>query len=159
MTTVTATDDFRSTKRFTSSPDAVFSALTDIDAITGWWTPAAGGAGGGETLRVLFGDHELVARVGEATRPARVRWDVVVCEPVPDWVGTSITFDLVSVGTGTELRFRHQGLDPSLECFDECQAGWTYYLASLVEYVDRGEGTPIAPGQRFAAWRAEHNPS
>ena len=35
-------DDFRSTKTFDAAPDSVFSALTDIDALTAWWRrPAA----------------------------------------------------------------------------------------------------------------------
>ena len=152
------TDDFRATKTFTSAPDAVFSALTDTDALSGWWTPAAGGADAGEMLRFLFGDSELVVRVAEADRPSRVRWEVLVCGPVPDWVGTEILFDLAPVGTGTELRFRHRGLNPQLECFEDCLAGWTHYLASLVDYVDRGSGTPNAPAEQSAAWRAEHHP-
>jgi uncharacterized protein YndB with AHSA1/START domain len=160
MTTLsTTTEDFQATKTFISDPDRVFSALTDIDALTGWWVPAAGGAGAGETLRFLFGNGELVLLVGEAARPHRVRWDVLDCEPVADWVGTAITFDLVAAGSGTELRFHHQGLNPGLECFDDCHAGWTHYLASLVGFVDRGAGSPGAPDERFAAWRAEHNPS
>ena len=158
-TTPTTTDDFRSTKTFAAAPDAVFSALTDIDALTGWWTPAAGGADTGETLRFLMGDQEVVMRVAEADRPSRVRWSVLVCEPAPDWVGTSITFDLEPVGVGTELRFHHHGLNPGLECFEMCNAGWTRHLASLVDYVDRGAGRPNPPGERFAAWRAEHNAS
>ena len=157
-TTPTITDDFRSTKTFAAAPDAVFSALTDIDALTGWWTPAGGGAGAGEMLCFLMGDQEVVMRVEEASRPSLVRWSVLVCEPAPDWVGTSITFDLEPVGAGTELRFHHQGLNPGLECFENCQAGWTHFLASLVDYVDRGAGSPNAPAdaERFAAWRAEH---
>ncbi len=155
-TTPTTTDDFRSTKTFAAAPDAVFSALTDIDALTGWWTPAAGGADAGETLRFLMGDLEVVMRVDEADRPSRVRWDVLVCEAAPDWVGTSIIFDLEPVGAGTELRFHHQGLNPSLECFEMCNAGWTRHLASLVDYVDRSAGSPNPPAERFAAWRAEH---
>jgi uncharacterized protein YndB with AHSA1/START domain len=158
-TTSTTTEDFTATKTFTSDPGSVYSALTDIDALTGWWVPAAGGAHAGETLRFLFGNGELVLLVGRADRPTRVRWDVLTCEPVPDWVGTEITFDLVPVGTGTELRFRHHGLNPGLECFDDCHAGWTHYLASLVGFVDHGAGDPNAPDERFAAWRAEHNPS
>ncbi len=152
------TDDFRATKRFVAAPDAVFSALTDIDALTSWWTPAGGGADAGETLRFLMGDQEVVVRVGEADRPSRVRWDVLVCEPAPDWVGTSIVFGLKTAGTGTELHFDHHGLNPRLECFDDCQAGWTHFLASLVDYVDQGTGNPnpAADVQRFAAWRAEH---
>ena len=97
MSTTTTTDDFRSTKTFAAAPDAVFSALTDIDALTGWWTPAAGGAHAGETLRFLMGDQEVVMRVDEADRPSRVHWSVLVCEAAPDWVGTSITFDLEPV--------------------------------------------------------------
>jgi len=154
----TTTDDFRSTKTFASAPDAVFSALSDVDALTSWWTPAGGGAEAGETLRFLMGDLEVVMRVDEADRPSRVRWSVLVCEAARDWEGTSITFDLEPVGTGTELRFQHHGLNPDLECFETCYAGWTRHLASLVEYVDRGVGSPNPPAdvERFAAWRAEH---
>lgn len=159
MTISTTTEDFRATKTFTSDPGSVFSALTDIDALTGWWVPAAGGAHAGETLRFLFGNGELVLLVGEAKQSAQVRWEVIDCEPVPDWVGTAITFDLVPNGTGTELRFRHLGLNPGLECFDDCYAGWTHYLDSLVNFVDQGTGNPGAPDERFAAWRAEHNPN
>ena len=158
MITTTITDDFRSTKTFAAAPDVVFSALTDIDALTGWWTPTAGGAGAGETLRFLMGEQEVVMRVEEADRPSQVRWSVLVCPPASDWVGTSITFDLKPEGTGTELRFHHHGLNPGLECFEMCNAGWTHFLASLVDYVDRGAGSPNPPAdvEGFAAWRAEH---
>ena len=157
-TTPTTTDDFRSTKTFTADPDAVYAALTDIDALTSWWTPAAGGADAGETLRFLMGDQEVVMQVEETERPSRVRWNVLVCEPASDWVGTSITFDLEHAGAGTELRFQHDGLNPRLECFDNCQAGWTHFLASLVDFVDRGAGNPNPPAdvKLSAAWRAEH---
>ena len=156
--TTTTTDDFCSTKTFAAAPDAVFSALTDVDALTGWWAPAGGGADAGATLRFLMGDQEVVMRVEAADRPSRVRWRVLVCEPAADWVGTAITFDLAPVGIGTELRFRHHGLNPGLECFETCEAGWTPYLTSLVDYVDRGAGrpNPAADVERFAAWRAEH---
>jgi uncharacterized protein YndB with AHSA1/START domain len=158
-TTTATTDDFRSTKTFAADPDAVFSALTDIDALTGWWTPAAGGTGAGETLHFLMGHQEVVMKVEQADRPSRVRWSVLVCEPAPDWVGTSIIFDLEPVGAGTELLFHHRGLNPGLACFGNCHAGWTHFLASLVDYVDRGTGSPNAPAdvEQFAAWRAGHN--
>ena len=157
-TTTPTTEDFHSTKTLAAAPDTVFSALTDIDALTGWWTPAGGGAAAGETLRFLMGDQEVVMRVDEADRPSRVRWSVLVCEAAPDWVGTSITFDIEPGDAGTELRFHHHGLNPGLECFEMCQAGWTRHLASLVDYVDRGAGSPNPPAdvERFAAWRAEH---
>jgi uncharacterized protein YndB with AHSA1/START domain len=159
MTNSISIDNFQTTKAFTSDPEAVFAALTDIDALTGWWVPAAGGTSAGETLRFLFGNGELVLFVAEADKPNRVRWDVLACDPVADWVGTTITFDLVLAGTGTELHFEHQGLNPGLECFDDCLAGWTHYLASLVAFVDHATGNPDVADERFATWRAEHNPS
>ena len=154
----TTTEDFRATKTFASDPNAVFAALTDIDALTAWWVPAAGGASAGDTLRFLMGDSEVVMRVDEAAAPSTVRWSVLVCEPEADWVGTSITFEIAPAGTGSELSFRHDGLTPQLPCFDRCHAGWTYYLASLVDHVDHGRGTPNPPddAERFAAWRARH---
>jgi uncharacterized protein YndB with AHSA1/START domain len=156
--TDTTIDNFTSTTSFASGPDAVFSALTDIDALTAWWTPAGGHAETGDTLRFLMGDREVVMRVAEALRPSRVRWNVLVCEPAADWEGTTITFDLAPSGSGTELHFEHHGLTPELECFEQCHAGWTHYMVSLVDYVDRGTGSPNAPAdaERFAAWRAAH---
>jgi len=157
-TDTTDTDDFCATKSFASAPDAVYAALTDVDGLTGWWTPAGGGTEAGDTVRFLMGHEEVLMRVEEADRPSRVRWHVLDCPVAHDWDGTSITFDLAPAGTGTELRFRHHGLNPSLECFDLCNAGWTRHLASLVEFVDRGAGTPNLPidVERFSAWRAEH---
>jgi Activator of Hsp90 ATPase homolog 1-like protein len=77
-------------------------------------------------------------RVDEADRPARVRWTVLVSEPLPDWAGTTITFDITPAGDGsTVLHFTHHGLTPQLECFSMCSASWTQYLASLVDYADR----------------------
>jgi uncharacterized protein YndB with AHSA1/START domain len=157
-TTTATTDDFRSIKTFDAGPNAVYTALTDIDALTSWWTPAGGEASAGKTLRFLMGDQEVVMRVEEAERPTRVHWNVLVCEPASDWVGTSIIFDLTPAGDGTELRFHHQGLNPGLECFEQCHAGWTHFLASLVDYVDHGGGSPNQPADpaRFAAWRVRH---
>jgi uncharacterized protein YndB with AHSA1/START domain len=154
----TTTDDFRSTKTFAAKPDTVFSALTDIDALSGWWTPAGGSAETGDTLRFLMGTEEVVMRVDEADRPSRVSWNVLVCEPVPDWVGTTITFELSASPSGTELRFNHQGLNPRLECFEMCHAGWTHHLTSLVDYVDHQSGmpNPAVDPERLAEWRAKH---
>jgi hypothetical protein len=78
-------------------------------------------------------------RVDESTPPSTVTWTTLVCGPAPDWVGTSISFSL-SPGEqgGSRLHFRHVGLTPRLECFDQCQAGWNYHLPNLVAYVDTG---------------------
>ena len=66
--------------------------------------------------------------------------------------------DLIRRGFVDHVAMNGAGVKPELECFDMCQEGWTHFLASLVDYVDRGTGSPNLPAdvKRFAAWRAEH---
>jgi activator of Hsp90 ATPase-like protein len=113
-----------------------------------------GTAGG--TLRFLFGDSPVVIEV-EAAEPARhVRWLVAVSEPLPEWAGTHIDFELrADTRGGTGLGFCHEGLTEQSECFDACTAGWRQYLPSLAEYVDCGGGTAFGSenDERAAHWQ------
>src|SRR5260370_32642816 len=156
MTATTDITGYQSTKTFESTPGAVFDALTSADAIASWWAPATGsGAGGGE-ITVMFGGQEVRIRVDDAEHPVRVCWTVLISEPLPDWAGTTITFGIAPAGDGgAVLHFTHHGLTPQLECYSMCRAGWTQYLASLVDYVDRDGGNAFgsAPHERAAAWR------
>ena len=69
--------------------DDVFAAIITASAISEWWVPTTGtGTTGGE-LVFRFGDMSASMHVEEAERPSRVRWNVLDCEPVPDWVGTT----------------------------------------------------------------------
>ncbi|MGH3276419.1 MAG: SRPBCC family protein [Streptosporangiaceae bacterium] len=158
MTATTDNTGYQSTKALESAPEAVFDALTSADAIASWWAPATGsGAAGGE-ITLLFGGQAVRIRVDETDRPARVCWTVLVSDPLPDWASTTITFDIAPAADGgTVLHFTHHGLTPQLECFSMCSAGWTQYLASLVDYVDRDGGNAFgsATDERAAAWR-EH---
>ena len=152
--TATTTEDFRSTKVFAGAPDIVFTALTDIDASPAG-DPRCRRRRSGRNSRFLMGDQEVVMRVEEADRPSRVRWSVLVCEPR----GLGRELDHLRSRAG---RHQHraalppQGLNPDLECFEHCCAGWTHYLASLVDYADLGAGSPNAATSSGSPWRAEH---
>jgi hypothetical protein len=52
-------------------------------------------------------------------------------------------FDIAGAGTGTELRFRHAGLTRQLECWDDCLAAWTHFMASIETFAETGTGTPF----------------
>lgn len=133
--------DFVSTYEFKSPIDNVFAALTDPSRLSRWWTNASGSGVQGGEVTFFFGDEKLIVRVEKANRSI-VQWTTLVCTPEPDWVGTSINFALSQAPNGgSQIDFRHAGL-AQLECFDTCRKGWEYYLPSLVDYVDAGQGSP-----------------
>jgi len=139
--------DYQATVLFDALPEAVFNALTTTEGLAGWWAPVSGsGAEGGE-LRFVFGDTDPVTKVihvDQARRPSTVQWTVVECNVLPEWASTTPCFDLSPRETGgCELRFRHRGPAPRLECFSSCRAGWDQYLASLHDYVEYGQGRPF----------------
>jgi hypothetical protein len=78
----------------------------------------------------------------EPTSERRVVWSVEATPLTPDWVGTTIMFDVAQTGDGSTIRFRHQGLTPAFECYDMCHEGWTHFIMSLFSYVETGQGEP-----------------
>jgi hypothetical protein len=89
-----------------------------------------------------------------------VRWTVIECSFLSDWVGTRPVFTITAAGAGAasgadeaELHFRHHGLTPELDCIDMCTRSWDHFLVSLRDYVETGHGSPLgSPADR--AWRA-----
>ena len=136
-------EDFESTKALSAPPEKVLAALRTIEGITDWWGPTTGSAEIGGTFEVSFQEHKQVIVLHvEDSEEGQVVWTVKETPLTPEWVGTSIAFDVAAARDGATLHFRHHGLTPQLECFDMCHAGWTHYLGSLVCYVDTGEGQP-----------------
>jgi uncharacterized protein YndB with AHSA1/START domain len=136
------TRDFESLKVFEAAPATVLAALTSDEAISEWWGVTVGTPARGERFEVGFGTNKGIDMEVQADGPSQVEWYVHGAPLTQEWNGTTIMFELAPAGEGTELRFTHRGLTPQLECFDMCHEGWTHYLGSLVDYVDRGEGQP-----------------
>jgi uncharacterized protein YndB with AHSA1/START domain len=136
-------EDFASTKTFSAPPERVFAALRTVEGITDWWGPTAGSAEAGGTFDVSFPEHgQVIGLHVEPSDESRVVWTVEKTPLTPEWVGTTIVFDVAASDGGATLHFRHHGLTPELECYDMCHSGWTHFLGSLVSYVDAGEGQP-----------------
>jgi hypothetical protein len=130
--------DFIRTLTINAKPATLEAAITTDEGVSGWWAPTV--SPGPELLSVSFGDRGV--EVGVVTTPALVVWDVVSCSAEPDWVGTTIEFAFAADAVGAiELAFAHRGLG-TLPCAENCFAGWTHYLASLVAYVECGIGHP-----------------
>jgi uncharacterized protein YndB with AHSA1/START domain len=147
MTTATdrteTTEDFEWTRSIAASPEAVLAALRTPGAVTDWWGPAEGSAEVGGTLEVSFlNRRQVIVLHVEPSDEGRVVWSVRETPLTPEWVGTTIVFEVEASEHGATLHFRHHGLTPRLECFDMCHEGWTHYLASLASYVETGLGQP-----------------
>jgi hypothetical protein len=126
-----------------AASDAVFDALTTTDGLAAWWTSVSGvGSSGGELVFTFGPGGYVVMRVDAAERGVGVRWTTLACH-------------------FTELRFRHEGLTPRLECYGDCKSGWDHFIPSLRAYAETGVGNPNqspADLARREAW-AQHRQS
>jgi uncharacterized protein YndB with AHSA1/START domain len=148
MSTLTATDhDYAREIPFHAPSERVFDALTTLDGLAGWWTPIVSGAAttGGEIELGFSGlDERIVMRVDEAIRPSTVIWTCVAHTGHPEWAGTRIVVELAPGAAGRGLlKFRHVGLTPRLRCYETCDSGWEHFLRSLLDYAERGNGSPF----------------
>jgi len=154
MTSTTSTtsaraEDFAAVLNLPASPATVSALFTSAAGISRWWGPTEGDGAVGGTLVTSFGDYGAnTMRVLEAG-PARVVWESIASDGIPptrhmqEWLGTTMEFDIVRASAGTDLRFRHVGLTPQLECWDDCFAAWTQFMASIETYAKTGTGTPF----------------
>jgi hypothetical protein len=149
------TTDFTRTLTIDAAPAALRSAITTAEGVSGWWMPTTSPEP--EILRVSFGDRGADLRVIPASD--LVIWDVVSCSAEPDWVGTTIEFSTANSASPSappspsasapafaaegrfELVFTHRGLG-ALPCAENCFAGWSHFLPSLVSFVESGIGNP-----------------
>jgi uncharacterized protein YndB with AHSA1/START domain len=127
--------------------ERVFDALATLEGPRGWWTPlVTGSAARGGELHFAFEGviDKIVMRVDVARRPSAVHWSCVEHSGHPEWVGTQLAFYIVERGPEeSELRLRHIGLVPELDCYDVCERGWMHFLPSIAAYVERGQGSPF----------------
>jgi uncharacterized protein YndB with AHSA1/START domain len=128
--------DYEKSFQFRCDPATLFDAITNVSALSVWWTPASGSAGQGDDIVFSFPDP-LVVHVDVAENPCFVQWSVAACDFLPEWVGTRPTFTIVPRNNGgSELQFRHHGLTPELSSFDMCAGGWDEAIGNLRKFAE-----------------------
>ncbi|MGH9061288.1 MAG: SRPBCC family protein [Acidimicrobiales bacterium] len=148
-TTSERTEDFTAVLNLPASPDTVLALVTSAAGVSRWWGPTEGDGAVGGTLVVSFGEYGANAMRVLEVGSTRVVWGSIVAPGTTptghtlEWLGTTMEFDIVPARPGTELRFRHAGLTPQLECYDACDTAWTQFLASIQTYAETGIGTPF----------------
>jgi len=144
-------NDFNSS--FTTSISAG-EAITKISKVPEWWGIAFTGSAEKQDDRFVVkmgGDSFFDFTVTELVPGKRVVWFVEDCNmpwytDKKEWAGTRLIFDLDENNGVTELKFTHEGLTPDVECYKDCEPGWTHWIrTSLQSYFTTGKGVFRAP--------------
>jgi uncharacterized protein YndB with AHSA1/START domain len=129
-----------------ATPRRVFAALTQQDEIARWWAeearvkPEVGSLG---EFRFRPPAGVLQFEVTELDPGKKVGW---ICrQGPPQWVGTSVTWQLESMDNRTKVVFTHDGFAHLDKAFEQTGGNWEHFLNSLKSYLETGQGTPGLP--------------
>jgi uncharacterized protein YndB with AHSA1/START domain len=135
-----------------ATPDRVYTALTTVDGLAGWWTAQTSGNGElGGVLQFRFPpvggfDMEVTGlKPGE-----RVQWRVV--DGPEEWIGTTVDWDLRQAGEHTIVLFAHRGWREEVEFMFHCSTKWATFLLSLKSLVETGTGAPAPRDVPISDW-------
>ena len=124
--------------------------LKKISQVKHWWAKNFTGSAENlnDTFNVRFGDTYVDFKISELVPIKKVVWKVTDCnlewiKAKKEWNGTEVVFELTPKGSSTQIDFTHIGLVPGVECYNDCEAGWTGHVtSSLVNFINTGQGKP-----------------
>jgi uncharacterized protein YndB with AHSA1/START domain len=122
----------------------VQEALTQQHHLALWWTPQC--EANDKKISFHFepyGDYVNVKVIEQS--PTKVEWMCTNSKMLgtPDWINTTITFNIKKAPEGTTLHFSHKGWKEKTTCFKRCTDGWDHFLKSLKAYLETGKGAPF----------------
>jgi uncharacterized protein YndB with AHSA1/START domain len=131
-----------------ASGASVFTALTNLDGLAGWWTTTVtGDTGVGATIEFTFaGDFNPVMQVVSMSPDTELEWRCVAGHD--NWADNTFRFQLADTDDGrTRLRFWQQyATELSDDDYGIYNFNWGYYLESARLLCVTGTGKPFQPG-------------
>ena len=135
-----------------STPAEAYKALTT--GFNKWWTTDCNPVtNAGEKITFKFGPSYWVMRANNLVPNELVEYECIEAHHVHDglpssildeWKKSILKWAIQKQEEKTNIIFTHEGLVPSLECYEVCEQGWDYFFVnSLKQYLDSGEGTPF----------------
>jgi len=120
-----------------STPEKVYGALTTQTALRAWWTADAKiDEKVGGNAEFGFDRRATVFRMKiEKLEPGkRVVWS---CHgDIPEWTGTTLTWDIAPQGKMTMLRFTHSNWKAVTELYAICNSSWGELMHRLRDHVE-----------------------
>jgi hypothetical protein len=137
---------------FTSSISAKISAneaIKKISNVPEWWGVSFSGNSEKQNDKFTIkmgGNSFFNFTVTELIAGKRIVWVVTDCHmpwysDKKEWTDTRLIFDLNEHSGLTVVKFTHEGLTPEVECYKDCNPGWTHWIkTSLFSYLTTGKG-------------------
>ncbi|HVT86901.1 MAG TPA: hypothetical protein VHD35_16980 [Chitinophagaceae bacterium] len=125
-------------------------AMKKISQVNGWWAKNFTGKAEklNDTFSVHFGKTFVDFKISELIPGKKVVWKVTDCnlhwiKNKKEWNGTEVVFEISEKKNATQIDFTHIGLVPGVECYNDCEVGWTGHITnSLVKFINEGKGMP-----------------
>jgi uncharacterized protein YndB with AHSA1/START domain len=135
----------------------VYTALSTVEGIAGWWTQHTSGASNvGEKIGVRFhaADGKEIGSMNMEVKALdpnkKVHWRVT--SGPEEWVGTDVIFTLSQEGEYTIVLFGHKNWRDANEFTAHCSMKWATFLLSLRELVESGKGKPSPHDVKIDDW-------
>jgi uncharacterized protein YndB with AHSA1/START domain len=135
-----------------ATPEAAYKALTtDFNK---WWTIDCNPIHkSGDTITFRFGPSYWKMQAIKLEPSKQVELKCIEAHhihaglhlPILDeWEGTTLEWQIEQSTDKTVITLTHEGLVPSLNCYEICEQGWDYFfVSSLKQYLDTGKGMPF----------------
>jgi Activator of Hsp90 ATPase homolog 1-like protein len=130
--------DFTTSLLVDQSPEEVYQAVINV---RGWWSGYYGEIFEGNTtklgdefsFRAGDGAHYSKQKLIAVTPNKNVTWlitesNLSFLEKTDEWTGTQVIFNIEKKGNQTLLTFTHEGLTPTIECYNSCAPAWQQYI-------------------------------
>ncbi|TDX02035.1 SRPBCC domain-containing protein [Dinghuibacter silviterrae] len=140
---------YSATIKVDKTPAELFDAVCRVNE---WWTGNLTGDTRGldSVFTIRFGKTFVTMKLIEWIPDQKVTWEVVdsfldFVSDAHEWQHTTLVWDIIPGG----IRMTHVGLVPEVECFDNCQKGWDFYVkTSLLKLLTEGQGMPEKRAQQ-----------
>ncbi len=131
--------------QFINSPvHQVYLALTTKEGLSEVWTKDLEvEAVVGKVNEFRFGPNDTAKlKVIDLNPDKRVSWECVDADADPEWIGTTITFELTESNGITTVDFVHAQWKEMTPCYKFCNYNWAMFLLSLKQYCELEQGIP-----------------
>ncbi len=125
-------------------------AANKISRVSDWWTKGFKGASQkiGDSFTVNFGDTFVDFTIAEVVPEKKIVWRVTNSnlpwlKDKTEWNNTQVVWEISTDNKTTNVRMTHVGLVPTVECYENCEEGWNFFVGeSLLKLFTDNKGLP-----------------